>query len=201
MKDFSINDQLAPAAIKPGNQAARLQALAEEYETKSLVGNLDEIYGFADSLADGRYECRKCARCCDQTIRPLAAYAVEIAYLAGNTAAENIPVVDEDERLCPALGEGGSCRFYVKRPLGCRLFLPCEDWTGTKGCADYPHCSRSLEKMHYMLVVAERLNQEFIRTVGLHRDFDFDYLAHWSITTWFSPISATAAKTGLSWGL
>ena len=55
--------------------------------------------------------------------------------------------------------------------------------------------------MRYMLSLAEGLNQEFITTVGLHRDFDFDYLAHWSITTWFSPMAAVTAKTGLSWGL
>ncbi len=206
MKDFSNSDCLASAAVTPGNQAARLQALAEEYETGLLVGRLDKIYQFADSLADPRYKCRSCANCCNQSIRPLAAYAVEIAYLTGKTAAKEMPMVDEDEPSCPALavdqktGRGGRCKFYLNRPLGCRLFLPYKDWAEDKGCANYPHSPDSLKTIHYLLNVVEGLNQEFVRTIGLHRDFDFDYLAHWSITAWFTPISA-AATAGPNWGV
>jgi len=167
------------------NLAAKVQALAEEYETYPLLANLDEIYKFAESLTENRFACRGCARCCDETIRPLATYAVEIAYLLTGTPPAEIPLVDPDEPLCPSLKANRRCKFYSKRPLGCRLFLPWSRWRGADGCENYPHTAETLQKINYLLRLVEGLNQEFIRTVGLHRDFDFDYLAHASITGWF----------------
>lgn len=181
------------------NLAAKVQTLAEEYETRTLVANLDEVYTLAGSLSDDRLACRGCARCCNETIRPLATYAVEIAYMLDGASAADIPLVDRDEPLCPSLNRGRRCKFYAKRPLGCRLFLPCAQWSRAKGCANYPHNSESLEKIEYLLRVVDGLNQEFIRTTGLHRDFDFDYLAHMSITSWFEPSRVTDDAV-ISWG-
>ena len=190
MKDFSNG---------PVNLAAKVRALAEEYETRSLVANLDEVYGFAGSLADDRLACRGRARCCNETIRPLATYAIEIAYMLDGAPAAEIPMVDKDEPLCPSLNSGRRCKFYPKRPLGCRLFLPWSQWSRAKGCANYPHAMESLEKIEYLLRVVDGLNQEFIRTTGLHRDFDFDYLAHTSITSWFEAPQAVD-DAAISWG-
>ena len=200
MNSFSNQERLTRPG-KPPNLTAKVQALCEEFETGGLLAGLKDIYAAADSLADPQYECRRCARCCDQTIRPLAAYAVEAAYLVGGLAPGDIPLVNEGEPLCPSLTEGGRCRFYEVRMLGCRLFLPWRDWDPQKGCANYPHSQETLGKIRYLLDSVESLNQEFIWALGLHRDFEFDFLGSWSITTWFEPLASAVRVDPPPWAL
>jgi len=190
----------ATAGVRPVNLAAKIQALAEEFEVHKLISRLDDIYELAGSLTDERYTCRRCTHCCDQRLRPLAVYAVEVAYMLDGPDQDSIPAIDPDEPLCPALRSENSCRYYETRPLGCRLFLPWRDWSAGQGCDNYPHSPGARDEIHYMLNMVERVNHDFIRTLGLHRDFEFDYLCHSSVSTWFERSAAHRAGAPL-WGI
>lgn len=174
----------AEPQVRP-SLAARISAMADEYNAGQFFAGLQQVLTAADTLADEAWACRQCGRCCDQDVRHLAVYAIEAANMLRACSTAELLLNRKSETVCPGLAKTNLCHLYEGRPIGCRLFLPWRQWTSQRGCANYPYRSESRRQMHDLLMRLEGINQAFVWKLGLHRDFDFDFLGQWSVLEWF----------------
>jgi len=94
---------------------------------------LRAIYARVDAMLSG-YSCDTSTECCRFGVTGREPYVtpVELAEMehaiaarglpAAKASPRSLPLVD-DERACALLDEGGRCRIYDARPLGCRTFF------------------------------------------------------------------------------
>ncbi|HEB12526.1 MAG TPA: YkgJ family cysteine cluster protein [Actinobacteria bacterium] len=185
MNNGDIVNMVSSVGDEYKNPAARILAATEETDCYEYLGQLKRLYELSDTLEQGSQECRKCGVCCNQTTRHLEVFAIEIAYMFEGTDVDRIPVIDWESSVCPSRTKIKKCRNYTSRPLGCRLFIPWTEWSEEGGCGSFPHDKETFNKINYLLDAAKQLNESFIRKTGLFRNFEFDFLSHWSVLQWF----------------
>ncbi len=167
------------------NAAELIATAAKDSDCLAFYKQLHQTYELVNSLDGAHEQCRKCGSCCHQENRHLEVFAVEIGYMLHIAKDDKIPVIDYGHMSCPMRTRLKTCRSYEGRPLGCRLFLPWEEWTEEKGCTTYPHSQEGFSKIGSLVNFTEQLNQEFVFKTGLFRSLDFDFLSHWSVLQWF----------------
>ena len=171
--------------------AALIATAAQDNDCLDFFKQLHQTYELADSLDGAHEQCRKCGSCCHQENRHLEVFAVEIGYMLHVAKDNKVPLIDYGHMACPMRTRLKACRNYEGRPLGCRLFLPWEEWTEEQGCTTFPHSQEGFSKIGNLVNFTEQLNQEFVFKTGLFRNLDFDFLSHWSVLQWFFALQAS----------
>ncbi len=113
------------ARSRPGEEEAELREL--ERELAALYREVDARYA--------EHSCPASTECCRFGITGREPYvtSLELAVLTRAMRAKSVTVGElsakktrrlelADERRCPLLSDGGRCRAYDARPLGCRTF-------------------------------------------------------------------------------
>jgi Fe-S-cluster containining protein len=116
------------------NFVAKSRHRDDESELRQLESELAALYREVDARYAG-HSCPASTECCRFGITGREPYvtSLELAVLARAMRAKSITLGEPpaktprrlelaDERRCPLLSDGGRCRVYEARPLGCRTF-------------------------------------------------------------------------------
>jgi hypothetical protein len=91
---------------------------------------LRALYAEADRALEG-WSCELSSDCCHFARTGREPYLWENEWVLAERAMSArgisrkraLPVIEEDDRRCPLLGDDGRCTIYAARPFGCRTFF------------------------------------------------------------------------------